>query len=208
VTPEHTTLIEPWTDAERQHVAMQFGVWTFLATEAMFFGAIFLFYAVSRYTNHGGFVVGAHEAAFWFGTANTVTLMTSSAVMTIAERANKAGLAGLARAMLMATIALGIAFLIIKGFEYRSDIEEHLVPGPHFKFAVRGASEFWAFYWTVTVVHAIHLTIGLGLIARLLLIPRAELAGRWTTTEGTALYWHLVDIVWVTLYPLIYLVGR
>lgn len=208
MTARTTTLIEPWRDAERQHVAVQFGVWLFLASEAMFFGAIFLFYAYARWANHAGFVVGAREADFWFGTANTAILLTSSALMTIAERANREGLTTLARSMLMATIVLGIAFLVTKGFEYRSDIEHHLVPGPNFKFAVRGASQFWAFYWTVTVVHAIHLSIGLGLIARLLLIPRDQLGGRWTATEGTALYWHLVDIVWVTLYPLLYLVGR
>ena len=71
-----------------------------------------------------------------------------------------------------------------------------------------GAAQFWAFYWTVTVVHACHLTIGLGIVARLLAIPRASLARRWTTSKGSALYWHLVDILRVFLYPLIYLVGQ
>jgi cytochrome c oxidase subunit 3 len=103
---------------------------------------------------------------------------------------------------------LGLAFLTVKGFEYAKDIGEHLVPGPHFALAATGASEFWAFYWTVTVVHATHLTIGLGIVGRMLLIRKDQLAARWTTAEGTALYWHLVDVVWVFLYPLIYLAGR
>ena len=187
---------------------MEFGVWSFLATEALFFGGIFLFYAVARWSNSAGFEVGAREANIWFGTANTFVLMTSSLTMAIAERATKEAMIGLARAMLMATIALGLTFIVVKGFEYRSDIIEDLVPGPHFKFDVRGAAQFWSFYWTVTVVHAIHLTIGLGLVTRMLLIKRADLPKRWTTAVGTALYWHLVDIVWVILYPLIYLVGR
>lgn len=201
-------LNEPWSTTEREHVAMQFGVWSFLATEALFFGGIFLFYAVARFSNSAGFEVGAREADIWFGTANTVVLMTSSLTMAIAERATKHALPGLARAMVMATLSLGAMFLVIKGFEYRSDVRHDLVPGPHFKFAVRGAAQFWSFYWTATVVHAIHLTIGLGIVSRLLFIPRERLPKRWTTAVGTALYWHLVDIVWVILYPLIYLVGR
>ncbi|MGN6375213.1 MAG: cytochrome c oxidase subunit 3 [Sphingomonas sp.] len=203
-----TKLMEPWKTAERQHVAVRFGVWTFLVSEIMFFSALFMFYAYARWANHAGFVVGAREAEFWYGTANTALLLTSSMTMTVAERANREGLVSLARAMLLATILLGLAFLVVKGFEYRADLQHHDFPGPDFKFDVRGAGEFWAFYWTATGVHAIHLSIGLCLIGRLLLIPRDHLASRWTTTEGTSLYWHLVDMVWVTLYPLLYLVGR
>jgi cytochrome c oxidase subunit 3 len=201
-------LNEPWSTTEREHVAMQFGVWLFLATEALFFSGLFLFYAASRFTHTAGFTVGAREADIWFGTANTIVLMTSSLTMAMAERATKHKLPGLARPMVIATLALGALFLVIKGFEYRSDILHDLVPGPHFKFAVIGAAQFWSFYWAATVVHAIHLTVGLGIVSRLLFIPRAELPKRWTTAVGTALYWHLVDIVWVILYPLLYLVGR
>ena len=201
-------LNEPWRTAERQHVAMQIGVWAFLATEALFFGGLFLFYAVSRYFTAVGFDIGAREADFWFGTANTIVLLTSSLTMAIGERAIKAGFVRLARGAVMATLALGATFLVVKGFEYRSDIEKDLIPGPDCPYAVRGAAQFWAFYWTATVVHAIHLTVGLGIVSRLLFVPRAELPKRWTTAVGTALYWHLVDIVWVILYPLIYLVGR
>jgi len=201
-------LNEPWRTVERQKVAMQFGIWLFLATEALFFGGLLLFYAVSRFTNSAGFDIGAREADIWFGTANTAVLLTSSLTMAIAERATKEGLVRLARAGVIATLALGVTFLIVKGFEYRSDLEKHLFPGPSFPYAVRGAAQFWAFYWTATVVHAIHLTVGLGIVSRLLFISKRRLDDRWTTAVGTALYWHLVDIVWVILYPLIYLVGR
>ncbi|MBY8829465.1 cytochrome c oxidase subunit 3 [Hephaestia mangrovi] len=200
---------EPFETAARQKVAVPFGVWSFLATECLFFGGIFLFYAYARW--HGGeaFSAGAKETDIWFGSANTFILMTSSLTMAIAERATKEGLVRLARWMLWATIGFGLAFLVVKGFEYRKDISEHLIPGPHFKLEQGPAAQFWAFYWTVTVTHAIHLTIGLGVVGRLLWIDRrGDLAPHATTAEGTALYWHLVDIVWVILYPLLYLVGR
>jgi cytochrome c oxidase subunit III len=203
-----TALHEPWRDAERQRVATQFGMWSFLATETLFFGGIFLFYAVARVTHPAGFQSGAREAEMWFGTVNTVVLLTSSLTMAIAERAVRAGLVPLARAMVMATVALGLCFLAVKGFEYRSDIDHDLLLGPGFKLHELGASQFWAFYWTVTVIHACHLTIGLFVVGRLLLIPKPALQSRWTAAEGTALYWHLVDVVWVFLYPMLYLVGR
>jgi cytochrome c oxidase subunit 3 len=201
-------LREPWATEERQQVATHFGVWAFLATETLFFGAIFLFYAHARWAHYPGFAAGAREADVLLGSINTAVLLTSSLTMAIAERATKAGLVALARAMLWATIALGLAFLAVKGLEYKSDLDKHLLPGSDFPIGATGAAQFWAFYWVVTVVHACHLTIGLGIVGRLLAIPRADLARRWTTAEGSALYWHLVDIVWVFLYPLIYLVGR
>jgi cytochrome c oxidase subunit 3 len=198
----------PWHSPRRQHVATQFGVWSFLATETLFFGALLLVYAHARVFDNAGFVAGAREADVWFGSANTVVLITSSLTMAIAERAVRARLATLARVMTAATLLLGATFLVVKGFEYAKDVSEQLVPGPGFRLHERGASLFWAFYWTGTVVHAIHLTIGLGVVGRLLLGRVRQLPEHWIAAEGTALYWHLVDVVWVFLYPLIYLAGR
>ena len=110
--------------------------------------------------------------------------------------------------MTAATVLLGIAFLVVKGFEYRQDLSEHLLPGPGFPLATRGASLFWGFYWTATAVHAIHLSIGLGVVGRLLLIRPRALPAAWIAAEGSTLYWHLVDIVWMILFPLLYLAGR
>ncbi len=207
--PEETTRLAPqFADADQQSEASRLGMWTFLATEVLFFGGLFMAYILYRHLYPQAFAIGSRHTDLLYGTLNTAILLTSSLTMAIGERATKHGLVRLARPMFFATIGLGLTFLIVKGFEYRSDILEHLVPGPHFKFAVRGAAQFWSFYWTVTVVHAIHLTIGLGLVSRMLFISKADLPKRWTTAVGTALYWHLVDIVWVILYPLIYLVGR
>lgn len=203
-----TALNAPWHSPERQRVATQFGVWAFLATETLFFGALFLIYAHARLLEPAGFVAGAREADVLFGSVNTVILITSSLTMAVAERAVRERLVGLARGMTAATLALGLAFLLVKGFEYHKDLAERLLPGPHFRLAERGASNFWAFYWTATVVHAIHLTIGLGIVGRLLLLRVRTLPDKWIAAEGTALYWHLVDVVWVFLYPLLYLAGR
>lgn len=203
-----TALNEPWATAERQQVATQFGMWAFLANETLFFGGVLLVYAVARFSHSAGFTAGAREAEVLYGTINTVALLTSSLTMAIGERATKEGLTPLARWMFAATLLLGLAFLGVKALEYHSDITKHLVPGPGFKLTETGASQFWAFYWTATGVHACHMLIGLGVVGRLLLIPRAELPRRWTTAQGSALYWHLVDVVWVVLYALLYLVGR
>ena len=128
--------------------------------------------------------------------------------MAVAERAVREALIPHARAMFAATWLLGAAFLVVKGFEYRSDFAKHLVPGSGFPLHETGAAQFWAFYWTATGIHACHLAIGLGVVGRMLLIPRRELATRATAAEGSALYWHFVDVVWVTLFALLYLVGR
>lgn len=201
-------LNEPWATEERQRVATQFGMWSFLATETLFFGGLFLFYAVARWTNAAGFAAGARHTDIVFGTANTVVLLTSSLTMAIGERAVSAGLVRLGKAMVGATVLLGVTFLVVKGFEYAKDLSEQLLPGEDFPLHETGAAQFWAFYWTATVIHAIHLTIGLGIVGRLLLIRNETLAAKRTAAEGTALYWHLIDVVWVFLYPLLYLVGR
>lgn len=207
-TPE-AIVGEPWEDAVRQREAMLFGLWVFLATEVLFFGGLFLLYAHARLFAWSSFEEGARAANPWFGTANTVVLMTSSLTAAVGERAIRAGWARLGRWAYAATIALGLTFLVVKGFEYREDVFERLFPGGDFRFHSDGAIQFWNFYWTVTIVHAIHLTIGASLIARLLWLDRrGALLANWQSAEVTTVYWHLVDIVWVVLYPLLYLVGR
>jgi cytochrome c oxidase subunit III len=209
-SPPAPVISEPWEAADRQHEAMVFGLWLFLATEIMFFGSFFFLYAVARMQDPAGFAQGGREANLLLGTINTVLLMTSSATLTVAENAIKAGWRVGARIAILATLALGTAFLATKGYEYHGDLSEHLFPTlPDFPFTAVGAVRFWTFYWTITLIHAIHLTIGLGLVARLLWLDRLGVLGpRWMTAEVTTLYWHLVDIVWLLLWPLLYLVGR
>jgi cytochrome c oxidase subunit 3 len=210
---ETTDLLkEPWEYFQRQRDAGKFGIWVFLASEMLFFGALILTYTVCRVDHVAAFAAAGRETNIWFGTINTAILLTSSLTMAMASQAASSG-AELRRLILWclsATAALGLAFLVVKGFEYREDIEKHLVPGADFALKQDGAQLFFGLYWLITGVHAVHLTIGIILVGRLTAL------GYWKAfslhdnpeIEVTGLYWHLVDIIWIFLYPLIYLPGR
>jgi cytochrome c oxidase subunit 3 len=208
MTSADALLHEPWQDPGRQRQAYAFGMWCFLASEVLFFGALLFAYAVLRATHPAEVSAAARHADVVFGTANTVILMTSSLALAIAERAQLAGLHRLAAAGLWTTLALGLAFLAVKGFEYAKDLRGDLLPGADFALGASPAILFWGFYWIATAVHGVHVTIGLALIIRLILLARARRSRHAPSFEATSLYWHLVDIIWVVLYPLIYLVGR
>ena len=205
-------LKEPWQYFDRQREAGTFGIWVFLASEVLFFGALILTYTVCRIENVAAFAAAGRATNIWYGTINTAILLTSSLTMAMASQAAAAneGLRRLILGCLAATVALGLAFLVVKGFEYKEDIEKHLVPGSQFALKETAAQLFFALYWLVTGVHAIHLTIGIIMVSRLALLgylQRQQLDAN-PEIEVTALYWHLVDIVWIFLYPLIYLPGR
>lgn len=210
---ESTELLrEPWEDFERQHGAGKFGIWVFLASEVLFFGALMLTYAVCRIDHQDAFAAAGRETNIWYGTINTAILLTSSLTMAVASQAAAAGrhFRRLVIGCLASTAALGLAFLVVKGFEYKEDIDKHLVPGAHFALHEVGAQLFYGLYWLVTGVHAIHLTIGIVLVIRLATLgylKKLRLEDN-PEIEVTALYWHLVDVIWIFLYPLIYLPGR
>ena len=164
MSAESQVLREPWPTRERQREAATFGLWVFLGSEVLFFGGILFAYAVLRVTHADAFQTAAREAAVIYGTINTVILLTSSLAMAIADAAVTGRRETLARGAIWAALMLGLAFLVVKGFEYAKDISEDLVPGPDFKFGRGPEQIFWAFYWIVTVIHAIHVTIGLGLM--------------------------------------------
>ena len=158
------------------------------------------------------FAAAGRETNIWYGTANTAILLTSSLTMAIAAQAaaSRRAFRRLVLGCLLATAALGLAFLVVKGFEYKEDIDKHLVPGSHFALPQAGAQLFYGLYWLITGVHAVHLSIGIVLVSRLMLLGylrKVELSEN-PEIEVTALYWHLVDIVWIFVYPLIYLPGR
>jgi cytochrome c oxidase subunit 3 len=203
---------KPWARLPRQSEAATFGTWAFLASEALFFGALLLAYTANRIEHPDAFVAAARETNVFYGTLNTAILLTSSWTMAVAAQAaqKRADFHRLIGRCLAATALIGVAFLIVKGLEYREDIEKHLVPGPTFPLADPASQIFFALYWVITGVHAIHLTIGIGLVTRLAVISyigRTPLR-RNPQLEVVALYWHLVDIIWVLVYPLIYLPGR
>jgi cytochrome c oxidase subunit 3 len=209
LTDSSVPLHEPFEERLRQKEAYVFGMWLFLATEILFFGALMGVYVYIRVTHLPGLLAGARETDATYGTLNLLLLVTSSLTIAVAERGLEAGLKRVARWGLMITFALGCGFLLVKGLEYQEDIAKHLVPGPDFPIAVTGAQEFWAFYWVATAVHAAHMLIGLALLLRLMLIDRAgRLMPHQISMTVTTIYWHLVDCVWIVLWVLLYIPGR
>jgi cytochrome c oxidase subunit 3 len=210
---ETTDLLkEPWEYFGRQRDAGKFGIWVFLASEMLFFGALLLTYTVCRLDHTDAFAAAGRETNIWYGTINTAILLTSSLTMAVASQAaaSSNSFRRLIILCLTSTAALGLAFLVVKGFEYKEDIDKHLLPGAQFALKQAGAQLFYGLYWLVTGVHAIHLTIGIVLVSRLAVLGyRSKLVLHENPEiEVTGLYWHLVDIIWIFLYPLIYLPGR
>ncbi|HEX4080299.1 MAG TPA: cytochrome c oxidase subunit 3 [Rhizomicrobium sp.] len=198
-----------WGEGDQEFRA-SLGMWVFLATEILFFGGLFLAYAELRSQNVEAFDEAGKHANFFFGTLNTILLITSSFMMTIALVCSDKGDRSLLRAMLLVTLALGVGFLLCKGLEYRSDLQEHLGPGRNFPVRLPAAQAFFAMYWAMTGLHAVHLTVGLGVVGRVWLIARRPV---WPenfhrTLHVSALYWHLIDVIWMMLYSIFYLVGR
>lgn len=203
-------LREPWEELERQHRAASFGMWVFLASELLFFGGLFAGYAVYRVLYPEAMATAAREANLLYGTVNTAILMTSSFTMAVAARAAEAGLRRAALWCLALTVALGLAFLAVKGVEYAEDVRKDLVPGAGFRLQEPQTQLFWSFYWIATGLHAVHLSVGIAAVGRLWLMAwwRTLPLASSPAVEATALYWHLIDVIWIFLYPAIYLVGR
>jgi cytochrome c oxidase subunit 3 len=201
----------PYTDREQHEAANHLGMWTFLATEILFFGGLFACYSVYRFTYPSAFATGSRHLEFWLGTANTAVLLTSSLTMALADLAVKANARSATRWLLLATWLLGATFLALKFTEYYHTWQEHHVPGPGFRFDGSDAPHvqlFMFLYFAMTGLHAAHMLFGLTAIAWLLWLNHR----RQLTSEHHApvamvgLYWHFVDCVWIFLYPLLYLV--
>ena len=202
-------LREPWHDIARQREAATFGMWLFLMSEMLFFGAVFMAFSFTRALNVAAFQAAARETEIAYGAANTAVLVTSSLTMTLAVRAAKIADRDFAARLLAQTAALGVIFLVIKGFEYRGDLEHHLYPAFDFALGENAAQIFWAFYWIMTGLHALHLAIGIGLVTRLAWLVRGDrLSLQSPQLETTSLYWHLVDAFWIVLFPVLYIMGR
>jgi cytochrome c oxidase subunit 3 len=202
-------LREPWEELHRQREAATFGMWLFLMSEMLFFGGLFLAFAFSRALNMQAFVAAARETNLVYGGGNTFVLVTSSLTITLASRAADLGRGRLAARLLTATAALCVAFLVIKGFEYRDDIERHLLPGTDFRLSEVAAQLFFGFYWVMTGIHAIHLAVGVGLVSRLAwLLAGERISPATPQIEAASLFWHLVDAFWIVLFPLLYVASR
>ena len=186
----------------------QLGMWIFLATEVLFFGALLLAYAYARSHWPQGFAVASRHTDVVLGSVNTALLLTSSALVALAVAIRES--AARQSWLLGAAAALGLAFLVIKGIEYRREWQQGLFPGAGFSLAAQpGAALFFMLYFFMTGLHALHLLIGMALLGVFAwgTARRAAWAPQ-RRVEVAGLYWHFVDIVWVFLYPLIYLVNR
>ena len=188
-------------------------MWIFLSTEIMFFGGMFLGYALYRAWYSPAYAAASRHLDILLGGINTAVLLCSSLTMALAVHAAQLGARRTVVLFLIATILLGCVFLGIKGFEYYHKYEEHLIPGAHFQFEganPKHAQLFFSFYFALTGMHALHMIIGIGLMLVMILLT---LRGRFSPQyyfpiEMAGLYWHFVDIVWVFLFPLLYLVER
>jgi cytochrome c oxidase subunit 3 len=187
------------------------GMWIFLATELLFFGGLFLAYAVARGQWPQGFAAAGVRTHVVIGTVNTALLLTGSALVAgAAEDARAGGIGRWTSRLLASAAALGLAFLVLKGVEYAKEAGEHLVPGPGFALQDHpGAALFYVLYYVTTALHGLHVLIGVGTLA--VFAWGTARRAPWATprrVEIAGLYWHFVDIVWILLYPLLYLVGR
>jgi cytochrome c oxidase subunit III len=209
----HPALAHHFDNLAQQKEASTLGMWVFLVTEVLFFGGLFLTYMVYRSWYPNAFAIASHELDVMLGTINTAVLIGSSLTMALAVHAAETGERRLLIIFLLATMALGVVFLGIKGVEYYEKFHEHHIPGPSFQFEAeyfRHAQIFFSLYFVMTGLHAIHMIIGLGIMSWMLVWAwNGTITREYASPiEISGLYWHFVDIVWIFLFPLLYLIGR
>ncbi len=204
-------LLGQFRDLDQQRETVALGMWVFLLTEIMFFGGMFLTYTIYRLKFPHAFAEGSRELDVVKGGWNTAVLISSSFTMALAVRAAQMRKRRLLCILLASTMILGGVFLGVKYFEYAQKFEHHLVPGPNFHLNAPDAAQvqiFFSLYFAMTGMHALHMIIGEGMLLALLIYSwRGKYTGGYfAPIENGGLYWHFVDIVWIFLFPLLYLV--
>jgi len=216
-------LLHHFATEEQQRDASNLGMWIFLGTEVMFFGGLFCAYLIYRLLYFPDFAAASRTIDAALGGTNTAVLICSSLTVVLAIWGAQTARRGVMIGCLILTMVFGLAFLGIKGVEYKQKFDEHHVPGPSFNFEnvpvpghpdqmanPRHAQIFFSLYFIMTGLHALHMIVGLGIFTWLLW---AAWKGRFTPEYHTplevgGLYWHFVDIVWIYLFPLLYLIDR
>jgi cytochrome c oxidase subunit 3 len=246
----HPELRHHFDSMPQQKEAAVLGMWTFLLTEILFFGGLFMAYMLYRLWYHDAFVAASSSIVLFWGALNTVVLIGSSLTMALAVRAAQLGQRKPLVMWLVATMVLGAVFLGVKVIEYADKFEHHHVPGPDFVWDSHAATAgegagggheaggtaapagehlthaataaqrdpalqqhtqiFFSLYFTMTGLHALHMIVGIVLMS---VITFMAWHGRfdatyYTPVEMSGLYWHFVDIVWIYLFPLLYLIDR
>jgi cytochrome c oxidase subunit 3 len=210
----HPALAHHFDNLEQQKEAATLGMWVFLVTEVLFFGGLFAAYSIYRSWYPEAFAAASHSLDITLGAVNTAALITSSLTMALAVHASQTGERKLLMVFLVATMLLGLVFLGIKGVEYAEKFTEHHVPGPSFHFEDEllsaHAQIFFSLYFVMTGLHALHMVIGLGIMTWMLVWAwNGTITREYASPiEISGLYWHFVDIVWIFLFPLLYLIGR
>lgn len=203
---------EQFDNPLQQRQAAELGLWIFLTTEVLFFGGLFAAFTLYLHTYPEGFERASRELNLKWGTLNTAILLTSSLTMALAVHMAELGKKGKTATLLLLTAGLGSAFMLVKGFEYAEDFKKNLIPGRlTLDVPDKGPLDlFYMLYYVMTGVHAIHLTIGIGLTFWMAIKAARNHFEKeyFTPVELTGLYWHFVDLIWVFLYPLLYLLGR
>ena len=200
-------------DLAQQKESATLGMWAFLITEVLFFGGLFTAYIVYRTAYPAAFALASHQLDIMLGAVNTAVLLASSLTMAMAVHGAQEGKRSKSLRFLLLTGLLGFVFLGIKAVEYAHKFEHHLFPDQSFQFDSPNAPHaklYFALYFTLTGMHALHMIIGIGILA---VILRMAMKGAFTKewhvpVEIFGLYWHFVDIVWIFLFPLLYLVHR
>lgn len=202
-----------FANADVQFNSNKMGIWLFLVTEILLFGGLFCAFAIFRSWYFTGFVEAHHHLDKVMGGVNTIVLICSSLTMALAVRAGQMSNKKMVSVLLAITLACAATFLVVKYFEYSHKFHDGLLPGAHFTAegfkAPREAGIFFAVYFMMTGIHGFHVLIGMGLITWVLIRNlRGEFSSRYySPIEGVGLYWHLVDLIWIYLFPLLYLVG-
>lgn len=196
-------------EVHRDDFASKTGMWLFLLTEMLLFAGLFLVYSVYRFKHHQAFHLAAHELDVVIGTINTVLLLISSATIAMAISAIQKKAKKLSLVLLGVTMFLGLVFLVNKYFEWGGKIEHHIYPGSGI-LSDRGQGDvlFFGLYYFMTGLHALHIIIGLVFIGFVFVyvLKGKQTHDNFALLENSGLYWHLVDLIWIFLFPLFYLI--
>ena len=222
VVEHQEALHHQFVDAEQQRNAASLGMWLFLGTEVMFFGGMFCAYLIYRLWYYPEFAAGSRSLDIWLGTVNTAVLICSSLTVALGVRAAQMGKRRLLVLLLLLTLVFGLGFLGIKGVEWHDKFVEHHVPGisfsaddliqhyPDLHIDPSRTQIYFSLYFAMTGLHALHMIIGVGIFCYLTYFAWK---GRYTPQYHTpveigGLYWHFVDLIWIYLFPLLYLIDR
>lgn len=200
---------------EQQQEASTLGMWIFLITEMMFFGAMFTAYTVYRGWYPAVFAIASTSLSAAVGAINTCVLLLSSFTMVMAVRAAQLGQRRMIVIFLILTLVFGCTFLGVKAYEWHEKFADHHIPGQA-SFYLEGTTQqgpaqlFFSLYFIMTGLHALHMVIGVGILLNLIILARRGRfsAAYYTPVDAVGLYWHFVDIIWIFLFPLLYLIDR